>query len=109
MKTSRILPMFLACFALLLSLFGSLPTAQAPQGSALVIEGGTLIDGNGGAPVRDAVVVIQGNRIMAVSRKGQTPYPANARIIDASGKFVLPGLWDSQVAYSWYFGEAMLN
>ena len=31
------------------------------------------------------------------------------RVINATGKYVLPGLWDSQVAYSWYFGEAMLT
>ena len=30
-------------------------------------------------------------------------------MIDAEGKFILPGLWDSQVSYSWYYGEVMLN
>ena len=51
-------------------------TSPSPRASpaALVIEGGTLIDGNGGAPVRDAVVIIQGNRITSVSRKGQATY-----------------------------------
>jgi hypothetical protein len=82
--------------------------AQAQQ-PALVIEGGTLIDGNGGAPVPDAVVIIQGNRITSVSRKGQASYPANARILKADGKFILPGLWDAQVVYQWYFGEMMLD
>jgi len=84
-------------------------STSAQQPAALVVEGGTLIDGNGGAPVRDSAIVIQGNTITAVSLKGKIAYPANARIINATGKFVLPGLWDSQVAYSWYFGEAMLN
>jgi hypothetical protein len=79
-------------------------SGQAP----IVIEGGTLIDGNGGAPVPDSVVIIQGNKIAAVSRKGQAQYPANAQIIKADGKFVLPGLIDGQVSYSWPFGEAML-
>src|SRR5262245_22402763 len=83
--------------------------AQAPQQSALVIEGGTLIDGNGGMPVTDSVVVIQGNKISGAGRKGQIAVPPNARVINATGKFVLPGLWESQTAYSWYFGEAMLN
>ena len=96
-----------ACF-LLLAIFCSL-SVYAQQPAALVIEGGTLIDGNGGAPVRDSVVVIEGNKITSVSRKGQTAYPANAVIIRADGKFVLPGLFDSQNSYSWYFGEAMLN
>ncbi len=95
--------------ALVAAAFPGVPSAQGQQPAALVIEGGTLIDGNGGAPVRDSVVIIQGNTIAGVSRTGQAPYPANARVINAAGKFVLPGLWDSQVAYSWYFGEAMLN
>jgi len=94
---------------LLLAVFGGLASAQSQQPPALVIEGGTLIDGNGGAPVQDSVVVIQGNKITSVSRKGQSAYPANAWIIKADGKYVLPGLFDSQNSYSWYFGEAMLN
>ena len=88
----------------------SLAHGQTP--STVVIEGGTLIDGNGGAPVKDSVVVIEGNKITKVSSKGQTaylPYPANAWIIKADGKYVLPGLFDSQNSYSWYFGEGMLN
>jgi len=98
---------------LVLGLLAGLPSAQSQQAPALVpalvIEGGTLIDGNGGTPVRDSEVVIQGNRITSVSRKGQAPYPANAWIIKAEGKYVLHGLFDSQNSYSWYFGEAMLN
>jgi predicted amidohydrolase len=95
---------------LLLAIFGGLTSAQSQQAPALVIEGGTLIDGNGGTPVQDSVVVIQGNRITSVSRKGQAAaYPANAWVIKADGKYVLPGLFDSQNSYSWYFGEAMLN
>ena len=104
-STNRWLGFFLAVSCLLVP--GRLP-AQAQQ-PAVVIEGGTLIDGNGGAPVRDAVVVIQGNRITAVSRKGQTQYPPNAQVINADGKFILPGLWDAQISYNWYFGEVMLQ
>src|SRR6266545_5657650 len=102
--------LFPVVLAVLIASYAHSTYAQQP--AALVIEGGTLIDGNGGAPVRDSVVVIQGNKITAVSRavsrNGQGTYPAGARIINATGKFVLPGLWDSQTAYSWYFGEAML-
>jgi Amidohydrolase family/IPT/TIG domain len=84
-------------------------SAQAPQAQALVIDGGTLIDGNGGTPVPNSVVVIQGNRITAVGRKGAVNVPANARVIDAAGKFVLPGLWDGQTIYNWYYGEMMFK
>ena len=100
---------FISRVLLGVSLAVSLVSAQAPQPAALAIEGGTLIDGNGGAPVADSVILVQGNRITAVGRKGQLAIPANARVINAAGKFVLPGLWESQTAYSWSFGEAMLN
>src|SRR5713226_5316333 len=69
--------------------------------TSIVIEGGTLIDGNGGAPVPDSVIIIQGNKIAAVSRKGQASYPPGVQVIKADGKFVLPGLIDGQVSYSW--------
>ena len=76
---------------------------------AVVINGGTLIDGNGGAPIADAVIVIQGNRITRVGRRGQTAIPANAQVIPGDGTFIIPGLWDSQVSYNWYYAEPMLN
>lgn len=84
--------------------------AQTPptQPEAVVIEGGTLVDGNGGAPVRDVQVVIRGNRITAIGRKG-TPAPAGAQVLQADGKFIIPGLWDAQLNFYSYQGEAMLN
>lgn len=74
------------------------PHAAAQAPAPLVIDGGTLIDGNGGVPVADAVVIMQGDRIAAVSRRGEAAIPANAQVIRADGKFILPGLWDSQVS-----------
>jgi amidohydrolase family protein/IPT/TIG domain-containing protein len=97
-----------ALFLLLVILYSPSP-AHSQQPAALVIEGGTLIDGNGGAPIRDSVIVIEGNKIINVSRKGEVSYPANTWVIKAEGKYVLPGLFDSQNSYSWYFGEGMLN
>ena len=97
-----------AIAAVVLSGVSPVPLAAQAQ-PALVIDGGTLIDGNGGAPVADAVVVVQGNRITAVGRRGQTTIPAGAQVIRADGKFILPGLWDSQVSYNWYYAEPMLN
>jgi len=66
-------------------------SAQTDSSPPLVIEGGTLIDGNGGAPVRNSVSLIVGNMIASVSRKGQAR-TANARIIKVDGKFVSPTL-----------------
>ncbi len=80
-----------------------------PSRQVLVIEGGTLIDGNGGAPLRDAVIVIRGNRFESVSRKGSATYPAGATVIDAQGKTILPGLIDAHLHYSGFLAELLLN
>lgn len=94
------------CPALLLT--AASLSGQPALSQTLVIQGGTLIDGNGGAPLEDAVVVIEGNRIQSVA-SGEAAAAGGATVIDAEGKFILPGLWDSQVSYSWYYGEIMLN
>ena len=85
------------------------PVAPAQEPAALVIEGGTLIDGNGGAPVSDALIIIRGNKIETVSRKGQARPPAGAQVLKADGKFILPGLSDAHVHYQWWMPELMLH
>src|SRR5437867_3895623 len=67
---------------------------QQSDAPALVITGGTLIDGTGATPVENVTVVVAGNKIVSISRE-RVSYPAGARTIDARGKFVLPGLIDS--------------
>lgn len=57
----------------------------------VAIIGATLIDGNGGVPVNDAVLLISGKRIVAVG-DGSTRIPPEARQIAVQGKFVIPGL-----------------
>jgi imidazolonepropionase-like amidohydrolase len=59
-----------------------------------VITGATLIDGAGRAPVKDSVIVIEGARIKQVGTKNDVKFPESAVVIDASGKFVTPGLAD---------------
>ena len=69
-----------------------------PEGArgATALVGGTLIDGNGGAPLRDAVVVAADGRFAAVGGPC-TEIPRDAERIDCTGKFVLPGLIDAHV------------
>src|SRR5262249_21246240 len=83
-----------------------LAAGQAEQMIALV--GGTVIDGNGGAPIRDAVVVVKGNKIVQAGARGKTRYPASARVVDVSGKYVMPGLIDLHVHYRSWMGEMFL-
>src|SRR5688572_14893619 len=61
----------------------------------IVILGATLIDGSGRAPLRNSVVVIEGDSIVAVGSRGRVRIPANARVIDARGLVVAPGFIDA--------------
>jgi len=65
------------------------------QPGVTAIRAGTLIDGTGAAPVKNAVIVMQGDRITAVGTN--VPVPAGATVIDLSGETVLPGFIDAHV------------
>jgi imidazolonepropionase-like amidohydrolase len=82
-------------FVSLLVVLASAAVASAEPVTAIV--GATLIDGNGGAPVKDAVIVIDGRKITAVGPRGRVTIPAGAREINAAGKYVIPGLMDANV------------
>jgi imidazolonepropionase-like amidohydrolase len=79
------------CFYVFLILSAS---AHA-QFKALV--GGTLIDGFGGKPLTNSVIIIDGERILAVGQAGQLAIPTGAEVISTEGMSVLPGLWDMHV------------
>jgi N-acyl-D-amino-acid deacylase len=61
----------------------------------IVLLGATLIDGSGRAPLRNSVVVLQGDSIVAVGSRKQVRVPAGARVIDARGLVVAPGFIDA--------------
>jgi hypothetical protein len=92
-----------------LALCGTTDHAGAQRQSALVIQGGTLVDGNGGPPLANAVIVIQGNRITAVGAAGEVQVPASAQVINAAGKWITPGLIDAKANWNWMYGEAFLH
>jgi imidazolonepropionase-like amidohydrolase len=60
----------------------------------LALVGGTLIDGTGAAAIPDSVVVIHDGRIVAAGTRASVKIPKDAKVIDAQGKTILPGLWD---------------
>jgi hypothetical protein len=66
------------------------PTASTP----IALVGATLIDVSGKPPLKDSVVVIRGDRIVSAGARSNIEIPAGAKIIDATGKFLVPGLWD---------------
>jgi N-acyl-D-amino-acid deacylase len=61
----------------------------------IAILGATLIDGSGRAPIKNSVVLIEGDQIVAVGRRGHVRIPAEAHVIDASGLVVSPGFIDA--------------
>ena len=56
-----------------------------------------VIDGTGAAIKRDQNVITSGGRITAIGDARTTSVPAATRVIDASGKYLVPGLWDAHV------------
>src|SRR5688500_4093813 len=61
----------------------------------IVLLGATLIDGSGRAPLRNSVIVLQGDSIVAVGSRGRVRVPSGARVIDARGLVVAPGFIDA--------------
>jgi len=103
--------MKLGTLILILFTSGSLVTAQPsqpkptvrevnqvarPASTAMIaIVGATLIDGRGGPPINDSIVIVQGDRITEIGNRLSAKIPANVEVIDASGLTLLPGLIDS--------------
>jgi imidazolonepropionase-like amidohydrolase len=70
-------------------------SSAAQQSTALI--GITVIDATDPSPRPHQTVLVVGNRIAAVGPVDSVTIPANARLIDGAGKFVIPGLWDMHV------------
>jgi hypothetical protein len=67
---------------------------RRPLGQSWVIFGGNVFDAERGTMLRDYSVVGSGNKIIWVGPRAQLKIPSGAEMIEASGKAVLPGLWD---------------
>lgn len=85
-------------FAFLLSILLSASViGQNSASQSIVLTHVTVIDMTGAPPKPNMTVVIMGNRIAALGKSDEIPLPQNARVVDASGKFLIPGLWDMHV------------
>lgn len=87
MKTAAILLMWAELFFK--------PGVSMAQSTAIV--NATVIDGTGAAARPGAAILIEGKKIAAVGRKEQLQIPAGAKVIDGAGKFVIPGIIDTNV------------
>jgi imidazolonepropionase-like amidohydrolase len=69
--------------------------ARPDAAKTVAITGATLIDGRGGEPIRDAVVVVRGEKIVAAGPRAAVRVPGGAEVFDAKGLTLLPGLIDA--------------
>jgi len=72
------------------------PTPSAALPTFAVING-ILINGTGAEPIKDAVLIIQGERIVAVGPHSSIDIPEGAQIIDVQGATILPGFFNAHV------------
>lgn len=84
-----------------LVVFAATPAPSAAQGAAprvtLAVVGGRILDGYGGPVIENGVVLVAGDRIVAVGRVGDVAVPNGVPVIDANGQTVMPGLIDMHV------------
>ncbi|MFI9213589.1 amidohydrolase family protein [Streptomyces sp. NPDC053253] len=79
---------------------GETPSSGRPHGRSLVIRGGTLLDPATGEVTENAVVVIEDGTVRAAGRPGDVAVPHGAEILDAHGRWILPGLVDAHIHLS---------
>ncbi len=78
---------------------GSSGTALSSPASTIALVGATLIDGTGRPPIRDAVILVTGERIEAVGTRASVRIPATARRIELRGRWVMPGMVDAHTHF----------
>lgn len=74
----------------------ALPSAPA-LAETVALVGGNVVDLDGKAPIRDAVVLIEDERIQAIGSRASTPVPPDAKVIAMDGKWLIPGLMNMHV------------
>jgi len=90
MKTAAILWSLSLAFLLLA------PAQPSSFQKAIAITGVSVIDANGSVR-SDMTVVVLGDRIAGIGKTGQVKVPGGTTIVNARGKFLMPGLWDMHV------------
>jgi imidazolonepropionase-like amidohydrolase len=78
-------------------LLALLAFAAGASGRPLALVGGRLIDGFGGPPLANSVILVEGERITRIGTVGALELPPDAEVISTEGMDVLPGLWDCHV------------
>lgn len=78
-------------------LLAGLLMGTAAQAEILALTGANVVDIDGKAPIRNAVVLIDGEKIQAIGPASTTAVPAGAKVIPLDGKWLIPGLMNMHV------------
>ncbi len=98
-RSSSVMPTITTLGLLAAACGGSTPPRPepAPIASSIAIVGATLWDGTGRAPVPNAVTLVRNDRILCAGAAGECTIPSGSRVINARGRYLIPGLIDSHV------------
>ncbi|MCI0435307.1 MAG: amidohydrolase family protein [Gemmatimonadetes bacterium] len=86
-----------AAIALLALVMGAVNVVAQQPRPTLALAGGRVIDGYGGPVIENGVVLVSGERIVAVGRAAEVTIPDGVTVISTEGMTVLPGLFDMHV------------
>ncbi len=98
-RISLILILF--CFSMVVF---SEPAAPGGDTPTLAITGGQLVDGYGGQPMHNAVVLVAGERIIRIGDVNTVAIPDGVKTLDVNGMTIMPGLWESH-GHLFHIGE----
>ena len=84
-------------FSVVLLFFLAISAQAADATAATAIVGGTVVDLEGKAPIENAVILVEGERIVAIGAAGNVEIPDGAVQIDAKGTWLIPGLMNMHV------------
>lgn len=95
-----------ALLAVLVVLIGAC-REQAPESADLAITHATIVNVTDGTVQTERTIFVQGNRILAILASDGVSIPDGATVVDATGQYVIPGLWDAHVhsatSSAWHF------
>ena len=95
--TSRVAITFVTALLVTSSACDQSGTGTAADSASVAITHVTVIDGTGAEPRQDHTVILSGDRIGAIGPSADLEIPKKARVIDGTGKYLLPGFWDLHV------------
>ncbi|MCP5048916.1 MAG: amidohydrolase family protein [bacterium] len=88
----RLAVILLTCIVLMWS-------AHAATAAETAIVGGVLVNSNGDEPIENSVILIKDGRIAKTGKAGDITIPSSAKVINAQGKWIIPGLIDGHVHF----------